>query len=395
MVSYDIMKVIDLNSIKNDKRLIVKNFGNYKIIKYDKNQLYKENIKTLGLFRSVILDSNNNILSFAPPKSMYFDDFRNENDISSCYFQDFVEGTMINVFWDSEIDDWNIATRSNIGAKCRYNVTNKLTFRHMFLDAMNYTGLEFSFLNKNHIYSFVLQHPENRIVLPIINPAIYLAQIYKIKVENNKQFVEKIDLYEIKGVTSITNYTYDDIKENFGEDWEKLRLYFNNENLDYKNHGMVIYNNSGDRMKIRSKNYEKVKHLKGNTPKLQYHYYALRQSGQVRQFLEFYPEYKNDFRDLRNNLHKFTDNLYQFYIDCYIKKRQKVNKYPYNFKIHLYNLHQIYIQELMENKKFVSKQVVIDYVNKLHPAKLMYSVNHLFNKHKREEKIAESLSESK
>ena len=113
----------------------------------------------------------------------------------------------------------------------------------------------------------------------------------------------------------------------------------------------------------------------------------MRQSGQVGEFLEFYPEYKNDFREMRNALHKFTNNLYQFYIDCYIKKRQKVNKYPYNYRIHLYNLHQIYIQELMEKKAFVSKQVVIDYVNKLHPAKLMYSVNHMFNKHKREEKL--------
>ena len=52
MVHYDIMEVTDFNSIENDKRLIVKSFGNYKVIKYDKNQIYKDNIKTLGIFRS-------------------------------------------------------------------------------------------------------------------------------------------------------------------------------------------------------------------------------------------------------------------------------------------------------------------------------------------------------
>ena len=107
------------------------------------------------MFRSVIVDNRNNkILSFAPPKSMYFDDFRSENDFSDCYFQDFIEGTMINVFWDSTIDDWNIATRSNVGAKCKYSVTSQATFRYMFLDAMNHTGLEFSYLNKDCIYSY-------------------------------------------------------------------------------------------------------------------------------------------------------------------------------------------------------------------------------------------------
>ena len=31
---------------------------------------------------------------------------------------EYVEGTMINLFWDKTLNDWNITTRSNIGAKC-------------------------------------------------------------------------------------------------------------------------------------------------------------------------------------------------------------------------------------------------------------------------------------
>ena len=52
----------------------------------------------------------------------------------------------------------------------------------------------------------------------------------------------------------------------------------------------------------------------------------------------------------------------------------------------MFNLHKIYIENLMPHKKFVSRQVVIDYVNNLHPAKLMYSINYVYNKHKLEEK---------
>ena len=193
---------------------------------------------------------------------MYFDDFRSENDFSDCYFQDFIEGTMINVFWDYTIDDWNLATRSNVGAKCKYSVTSQATFRYMFLDAMNHTGLEFSYLNKDYIYSFVLQHPENRIVVPILNPQIYLAQVYQVKVKNDKQIIERRPIGPLTGVKFIKQYNSEEIKNNFGENWESLRSYFNDEGLDYKIHGLVAYNTRGDRMKIRSKNYEKVKHLK-------------------------------------------------------------------------------------------------------------------------------------
>ena len=50
------------------------------------------------------------------------------------------------------------------------------------------------------------------------------------------------------------------------------------------------------------------------------------------------------------------------------------------------------MNELRSEKKFVSRQVVIDYINNLHPAKLMHSINHIYNKHKIEEKTSISLS---
>ena len=49
--------------------------------------------------------------------------------------------------------------------------------------------------------------------------------------------------------------------------------YVNSEDLDYKILGYVYYNkNNGYRMKIRNPNYETVRHLKGNTPKIQFQY---------------------------------------------------------------------------------------------------------------------------
>jgi hypothetical protein len=59
----------------------------------------------------------------------------------------------------------------------------------------------------------------------------------------------------------------------------------------------------------------------------------------------------------------------------------------------MWNLHQIYIQTLKPQGKHMSFREAIKYVNNIHPAKLMYSVNYLFRKTK-DEKIIETKVET-
>ena len=48
----------------------------------------------------------------------------------------------------------------------------------MFLQACNESNLNFDLLNKKYSYSFVLQHPDNRIVVPFTEMKLYLTNIY-------------------------------------------------------------------------------------------------------------------------------------------------------------------------------------------------------------------------
>lgn len=373
----DIQRVITNPEYAKNKHLIVKEFGKVFIIKYDKIYLNINNINTLGLFRSIIVDEKANLLSFSPIKSynLLNDDLIKNKNFDDCCLMDFIEGTMINLFWHPYLQDWELSTKSNIGAKNSFNNNNK-TFRYMFLQACNEMNLNFDLLDKKYSYSFVLQHPDNRIVVPFTEMKLYLTNIYSFD-NNNMINMISIDALDWLNNTKVHLPSIFNKEEMNINSFHDLINHVNTENLNYKIVGYICYNyNTGERIKIRNNNYEIVRRLKGNTPKLQFQYFHLRQLDKVKEFLRYYPEYNAEFSNFRNDLHKWTQKLYNYYIQCFIKKDKSLKEYPYEFKPHLYELHKLYINTLMPEKKYISKSVVINYINNLPPQRLMYSINH-------------------
>ena len=82
-------------------------------------------------------------------------------------------------------------------------------------------------------------------------------------------------------------------------------------------------------------------------------------------FLHYYPEYIQLFKDMRSNLHDYTNQLYKNYVDCFIKKTKPLKEFPYNFKNHMFHLHEKYIDDLKPINRYVTKYVVMTYVNNL------------------------------
>ena len=374
------------NNVVHEEIIVKDNSEEKYILKYNKKYINETNDMVLGLYRSVVcafIDGKIEVLSFAPPKSLNKNRFMEENELSKCIQLDFAEGTMVNVFWDKTADEWNINTKSCIGARCSWN--SDKTFRFLFLDAMNETQLEFDDLDKNYCYSFVLQHPENKIVVPLTEKKLILTNVYEINNEGeNVTITTRPDVVKnFKG-----NHIFENTIESF-EFWDELLEHYASDNLEYTQQGIVVVNKEGHRLKLRNRNYERVKHLKGNNPKLQFHYYYLRQKGMVSEFLKYYPEYRALFSQFRNDMHSFTAQLHVNYINCFIQKQKKLSEYPYQYKPHMYALQEKYINELFHEKKYVNKQVVIDYVNSLPPQRLMYAVNYIYKQHALDTKSVE------
>ena len=368
---YNIDKMMNDEQYKKSFEHELKFIDNYDsnliLIKYNKEKLNEENYNTLGRFRSLIYDKQEKkIISYFPPKSkMNNDDLKKDNQYK---FEEFFEGTMISLFWYSIIDDWEITTRSNIGAKCSFKPHGK-TFRTLFLDTLNKMNIDLDDFDKDYCYTFVLQHNENRIVNPIKNNRVVLVDMFKCGVDNKVYKWDRENFLKMVPII-IKN------KVPVPEQWSLEYNFMINNLTNAPYHFMGYVSHDGlERRKFRNENYEYVRHLKGNNPKIQYRYYNLRTNNLVKEYLKYYPEHKKEFSDFRNKLHKYTRQLFQCYVSCYIKKDKPLKEYDYKYKTHMYYLHEKYKNELKSNGFHINMKEVIKYINNLEPPRLMHVIN--------------------
>jgi hypothetical protein len=288
---------------------------------------------------------------------------------------------MINVFFDPSIGltgGWEISTRNTVGATSTfYKSSSSKTFRDMFMEACSECKLDINQLDQELCYSFVLQHPENRIVVPFNKPNLYLVAVYKILGGNTDNV--NVESYNVEDFIHFFNEKGILVKfpEAYKfENYSMLLEKFGSMNTPYHVVGVVIHNRqTGERTKIRNPVYEQVRHLRGNQPKLQYQYLCLRKEGKVKDFLKYYPENKSDFSKFRDQVHLFTQTLYSNYVSCYIKKEKPLIEFSEQYRTHMFNIHQIYMNNLREKRQFINNTLVQKYVNELHPSLLMYCLN--------------------
>ena len=368
----DIPKAIRDKKYAKSKCLLIKKQDDIYIIKYNKHCLTQDNVQTLGHFRSIITDGKK-LLAYSPPKSISSESFvQSFPDGKDCILEEFVEGTMINCFYHE--NEWEIASRWNIGAKRSFYQDSKrrLSFYDMFQEAMEECHLCFDQLNKKYCYSFVLQHPLNRIVVPFAKPNLILISTYELNNWCIQEIHAEIMNCNISRPTQyLLNYPV--------HDWKTYLDPYTSIQTDYTILGVVLKHYSDGscvRSKVRNPIYEKVRHLKGNSPKIQFQYYHLYQQGKINDFLYYFPEYKQEFWNLRTELIQWTDKLLHLYKNRHMLKNITDKDIPYAFRPHVWSLHDIYRSSMREKKLSINKQIVINYIYDLPPSRLMYSINY-------------------
>ncbi len=296
--------------------------GPYTLMKYPPDKKYDPLYRNL---RSAIYKGDT-LVCMSPGKSVPLDE---TIPIEEYVVEDFVEGVMINLFYDEE---WRIATKSNIGANCRFD--SPRTFAELFEDCKKAVGLDYEMLNKNLSYSFVMKHPDHRIVTSVTKPSLVcVAQFH-----GEEEFLA--DLFP---PPRHCFFSWEEAKETAQRGLGKG----------------LVFKYKGLRSKIRNRMHHSIEQLKQNVP-FPERYMKLRNKPQLKEYLFYFPEEKGKVDALETKIQEKSQLLYTIYRDCFMFKKEKAKDHP--MKSILYDLHTIYLQELYPRS--LSKKRVEEYVCK-------------------------------
>jgi hypothetical protein len=334
-----------------------------------------ETIQGRGLFRSVVINDAGDIVSFSPPKTITFNGAEDtpvldadEVRLSQFVVEEFVEGTMINLFYNPNITagsgseanaaaGWEVSTKGVVGGAIVVPGSNKrnqrpppatdeyaatTTFRSIFLDACLKNGIDFNNLDTKYSYSLVLQHPENPLITHLKTPRVYLIAMYAI--DNTTLTVTRcarssIDWKSI-GFKLPREYS---VKK--GSTFSDIRnQYANPAGLSpYRIMGCMMHSvigGEGWSFKLRNPSYEVAKHTPCELGKrMMFEYCNLRHTRDIPAHLAAYPDDAVKFDEFKLQIHVYTKLLYSSYVECFISKKQPLIDYAVNLRTHMYRMH--------------------------------------------------------
>jgi hypothetical protein len=249
---------------------------------------------------------------------------------------------------------------------------------------------------KEYCYSFVIQHPKNQIVNTITVQKLYLVAVYQLTslddggvnaIRINRDIFSAnfggsvshmpstltcvLDDTETEAATATATFTPHTV-----EDY--CKMYASADTRGVSLPGVIFVDkDSGFCYKKRNPKYESVKKRKGMEQKLMAQYLQLRKDRAIDEYLKYHPQHSRAFRQFRDRLHDYTQRLYDAYIEHYVKKDAKpLKEYDRELKTHMYKLHyDTYLATMKEAGAFITKHVVINYVNQLAAAQQLACLN--------------------
>jgi hypothetical protein len=334
-------------------------------------------------YRSIVFSlPENELLCFSPPKAICYKVFKSiyKESNDKMFVNEKIEGVMINLFYDFRISKWEIATKFSIGGNYNFYGDRKKnpTFREMFLETFRCDKdvkdiIAFESFPKHFCYSFVMQHPKNKMTLRANEAKLYLVGVYNIRKNNTVSYVPQNEYEEwdtFRGFCGIIDFP----KKYEFEDFEKLENEFLSIHNEPITMGIMIHNmNTGERTHLMNPSYTKFK--TGMNPMDLYKCLCIHKMDKQTEFLTIFPSFSYSIICFQTEYYQFINDIYVFYIENYVEKQHKriSNKYlP-----HIQNIHKtIYIPSLKKEKIIITKQRVREYFDQMDPRELLFHLTY-------------------
>lgn len=338
--------------------------GTYAIIRYVKgvSTMADVNKPWVAWFRSVVWNPTTHLpICFAPRKA-YSSDIPSDPSLS---VEEFLEGVMVSAFLTESELVWS--TRSSLGATSGFY--GKKSFAEMIQDALKECGSSQKELESilrasgNTFASFVLQHPEHRVVQRITKPSLTLIHLGTIDYSG---YVD-ISVSPPQALAAWSVKTYPALQP--GEA-AATRLDSMTQAADPYWQGLVFRGSNGERWRLRTLSYKILREVRGKESQIEDRFARLRFQNMVRLYINNWPEEAPLFADLEHRVRDLTVQIYKEYCAHHKEKSKAFMDIPVHYRTPVYELHGIYLNSLRTKNVTLKMPTVIQYVNTMNPEKL-------------------------
>jgi hypothetical protein len=342
--------------------------GRHRILRYVKGQTDMK-VPHVKWFRSVVWDTETNRpVCVAPPKAETTE-VPTGGD-TKFQIQDFLDGTMMNTFIVKGDNTLHVSTRTQIGAGGTFYSTK--TFSELFdeaLKAMTYSSRAdlYSVLPKPSsengatFVSFLLQHPEHRVVSRPRAPRLFMIQMGCVKEDGTVEITEDIS-QEMFGQFKIPNYPINgyckqaDLDSFFKGLVESKGWFFQ---------GLTLKDGKGSRWRIRNPNYLYLRSLRGSEATDMDRFLRLRSENKVVEYLKHYGEDRQTYWDLEQQLRAATKVAFDAYCEVHKAHSKKLGDLPKSVQPCVFRLHAHYLSDLKPKNDSIKMKDAVDVVNKM------------------------------
>ena len=329
----------------------------YAVIRYVKGQ---SDFAHAGQFRSVVWDTERGLPVCVSP-------FKAEEGMpptgGKLFVNEFVDGYMVNAFVGRN-GVLEVATRTQLGGGNTFY--GGKTFGQMFDEALATTPLKTragvaAALGEGGFISFVVQHPEHRIVAKVARAGLRAVHVGAVDAATGVVTLNVAPGAFADLCISGTSKVYATGKE-IEDVMQRMAM-----QEGWRWQGLCFHDEAGRRWRMRSPTYTMLRELRGAEASGLDRFLRLRAERKVGDYLKHYSEERAAFWDFEQKLRAATEGVLAAYGDCHKAHAVAFKDLPVAVKPAVYTVHVKWLQEMRPKGHAVRLQTVVEAVNALRP----------------------------
>lgn len=326
IVDYVLAKEHNPSPSSKSAHHVYKKQGDLRLLRYTRTDSSFEPDDLLRACRGIIVDaSQKKVVCRAPKGKLEWNTFKTRypcKEVDWTYIED---GTMVNAYYYQ--DAWHLSTKSCIqAAHARWRSSKH--FHDLFWEV---SGLRTQALDKAYTYTFVLVHRESK---NILDPFVYekghtLGWVTLVQVtQKDGTIVERKDYQQIDFGSGVRMPRA--CCAHLG-DYSSLEKYVTRQGLPEANGqvtiaGVMGISRDGERGVFKTRYFESLGHLRGNTPCIWENTVRLLHENRLHEYMEIYPEDAGESAECCELLSLFIDSSHEHYLSCFVGDPLEENK---------------------------------------------------------------------